>query len=78
MTALAVVVQAEVLAGALTDLVTDGTLGRGLTVSVLVLASIGVVRGLGQGSPAGVTFEMCGALLGRYYFRRRFGDMLEP
>jgi len=35
----------------------------------------GVVRGLGQGTPAFVTFELIGALLGRFYFRRKFGKM---
>ncbi|MDD5708066.1 MAG: peptide transporter [Kiritimatiellae bacterium] len=51
----------------------------GYTVlSVLGLPTLmlfGMVRGLGQGTPAGITFEVIGALVGRYYFRRKFGAM---
>ena len=39
------------------------------------LMIFGLVRGFGHGTPAVVTFELIGALLGRYYFMRRFGDM---
>ncbi|MCF7855517.1 MAG: hypothetical protein K9N51_12015 [Candidatus Pacebacteria bacterium] len=39
------------------------------------LLVFGLVRGLSQGSPSHVTFELIGALLGRFYFRRKFGDM---
>lgn len=39
------------------------------------LLVFGMVRGLGQGTPSHVTLELIGALLGRFYFRRRFGDM---
>ena len=39
------------------------------------LLVFGVVRGLGQGSPAGLLFELFGALIGRFYLRKRFGDM---
>lgn len=39
------------------------------------LILFGIVRGLGQGMPAGIPFEVIGALIGRYYFRRKFGDM---
>ena len=39
------------------------------------LLIFGLVRGLGQGTPAHVTFELVGALMGRFYFRKKFGDM---
>jgi hypothetical protein len=39
------------------------------------LILFGMVRGLSQGMCAGIPFEIIGALLGRYYFRRKFGDM---
>lgn len=39
------------------------------------LLVFGVVRGLGQGTPAAILLELLGAMLGRYYFRRKFGDM---
>lgn len=39
------------------------------------LILFGIVRGLSQGMPAGIPFEVVGALLGRYYFRRKFGEM---
>ena len=39
------------------------------------LLVFGVVRGLGQGTPAAILLEFLGAMLGRYYFRRKFGDM---
>jgi hypothetical protein len=35
----------------------------------------GVVRGLGQGTPAALTLELVGALIGRYYFKKKFGNM---
>jgi len=55
-------------------------LGSGIFafLSVLGLPTMlvfGVVRGLGQGTPASMLFELIGALLGRYYFRKKFGDM---
>lgn len=59
-------------------------LGMGMGVVVFIILSIfglptllvyGVVRGLGQGTPAAMAFELIGALLGRFYFRRKFGDM---
>jgi len=57
-------------------------LGSGVG-SYLLLSSLGmptllvfgVVRGLGQGTPSYVILELAGALIGRYYFRRKFGDM---
>ena len=39
------------------------------------LLLFGIVRGMGMGTPAYVTFELFGALLSRFYFRRRFGSM---
>jgi hypothetical protein len=33
-----------------------------------------MVRGLGQSTPSGVILELLGALIGRFYFRRRYGD----
>ena len=39
------------------------------------LLVFGVVRGLGQNGPETTLLEMSGALLGRYYFQRKFGDM---
>lgn len=39
------------------------------------LLIFGLVRGLGQSSPGYVLFELLGALIGRFYFRRKFGDM---
>ena len=39
------------------------------------LVLFGMVRGLSQGMPAGIPFEVIGALIGRYYFRRKFGDI---
>ena len=58
--------------------------GVGLGVGAFTILSIfglptllvyGLVRGLGQGTPAAVVFELIGALLGRFYFRRKFGKM---
>ncbi|MDD3618170.1 MAG: peptide transporter [Desulfobulbaceae bacterium] len=40
-----------------------------------VLLIYGVVRGLGQSTPHGIILEVAGALLGRYYFHKRFGAM---
>ncbi len=57
-------------------------LGLGLVMymilSVLglpVLLIYGVVRGLGQSTPHGILLEVAGALLGRYYFHKRYGSM---
>ena len=57
-------------------------LGLGLLIymilSVLglpVLLIYGVVRGLGQSTPHGIILEVAGALLGRYYFHKRYGAM---
>jgi hypothetical protein len=35
----------------------------------------GIVRGLGQHAPHGLILELVGALLGRYYFLKRYGKM---
>ena len=40
-----------------------------------VLLIYGVVRGLGQSTPHGLILEVLGALLGRYYFLKKFGPM---
>ncbi|MBN1669849.1 MAG: peptide transporter [Kiritimatiellae bacterium] len=55
-----------------------GGVGAYLVLSSFGLPTLlvfGVVRGLGQGTPSNVTLELAGALIGRFYFRRRFGDM---
>jgi len=39
------------------------------------LLVFGVVRGLGQAYSGGFILEMSGALVGRFYFRRKFGKM---
>ncbi len=38
-----------------------------------VLLIYGVVRGLGQSTPHGLILELLGALLGRYYFLKKYG-----
>jgi hypothetical protein len=57
-------------------------LGLGLVLYMIlsllglpVLLIYGVVRGLGQSTPHGIILEVAGALLGRYYFHKRFGAM---
>ena len=40
-----------------------------------VLLIYGVVRGLGQSTPHGMVLEVAGALLGRYFFLKKFGPM---
>ena len=40
-----------------------------------VLLIYGVVRGLGQSTPHGLVLEVAGALLGRYFFLKKFGPM---
>lgn len=39
------------------------------------LLVFGMVRGMGLAFPGAIIFQTLGALCGRYYFRRRFGDM---
>ncbi len=55
-------------------------LGLGLATYMLlmlfglpVLLVYGIVRGLGQSVPHGLVLEVVGALLGRFYFARRYG-----
>jgi len=38
-----------------------------------VLLVYGVVRGLGQSTPHGMLLEVVGALLGRFYFLKKYG-----
>jgi len=40
-----------------------------------ILLIYGVVRGLGQSTPHGMILEVAGALLGRYFFLKRYGAM---
>ena len=40
-----------------------------------VLLVYGIVRGLGQSTPHGLILELLGALIGRYYFLKRYGTM---
>jgi len=40
-----------------------------------VLLIYGVVRGLGQTTPHGLILEVIGALLGRFFFLKRYGTM---
>jgi hypothetical protein len=40
-----------------------------------VMLVYGLVRGLGQSTPHGLILEVIGALLGRYFFLRRYGAM---
>jgi hypothetical protein len=40
-----------------------------------ILLVYGVVRGLGQTTPHGMLLEVLGALLGRFYFSKRYGTM---
>ncbi|NLF94685.1 MAG: peptide transporter [Oligosphaeraceae bacterium] len=54
-----------------------GGMGAYALLSLLGMPTLlffGVVRGLGQGSVAGLFFEFFGALAGRFYFRRKFGE----
>ena len=56
-----------------------GFISAGVTMGVLgwfgapTMLFFGVVRGLGQTIPHSVVPNMIGALIGRYYFERRFG-----
>lgn len=44
-------------------------------IGLPILLVFGIVRGLGQSTPAGLLLEFIGAMIGRFYFRRRFGDI---
>jgi hypothetical protein len=57
-------------------------LGGGLMTFIVLsllglptLLVFGIVRGMGQSMPAYAPFELAGALIGGFYFRRKFGDM---
>ena len=58
-------------------------IGLGFGTGAIILALFGLptllvfglVRGLGQGTPVGAVFELIDALLGRFYFRKKFGSM---
>ena len=43
--------------------------------SLPTLIVFGFVRGLSQATPASWVLELAGALAGRYYFRKKYGDM---
>ena len=45
------------------------------TFGLPVLLVYGVIRGLDQSLPDVILPQFAGALLGRYYFAKRFGDM---
>jgi len=57
----------------------SGTMFGGLLFGVMsllgapILLTFGVVRGLGQTTPHSVIPQFLGALLGRYYFKRKLG-----
>jgi hypothetical protein len=40
-----------------------------------IMLIYGVVRGLGQSTPHGLILEVVGALLGRFFFLKRYGAM---
>ena len=40
-----------------------------------ILLVYGMVRGLGQSTPHGLILEVVGALLGRFFFLKRYGGM---
>ena len=46
-----------------------------LLLGLPTLLVFGLLRGFGMGTPAYAVFELIGALLGRFYFRKKFGDM---
>lgn len=63
-----------------------GYMGAGLGLGLVTYAGLnalglpvllvyGVVRGLGQHIPHGLILEVIGALLGRYYFHKKYGAM---
>ncbi len=61
-------------------LISGGVFGVGLYVILAALGLptlvlFGIVRGLCQGMPAGIPLEVIGALVGRFYFRKKFGDI---
>ncbi len=67
---------------ALSGMTVFSGLGFGLVMYMLlsllglpVLLIYGVVRGLGQSTPHGMILEVAGALLGRYFFLKKYGPM---
>jgi hypothetical protein len=60
------------MSGLLFGLVTYALLA---VLGLPVLLIYGVVRGLGQSTPHGFILEVIGALLGRYFFLKRYGAM---
>ncbi|HHP7235348.1 MAG TPA: peptide transporter [Desulfobacterales bacterium] len=61
-----------VMAGMLFGVLTYGIL---MVLGLPVLLVYGVVRGLGQSTPHAVFLEVIGALLGRFFFLKRYGAM---
>jgi hypothetical protein len=61
-----------VLSGMVFGIVTYGLL---TLLGLPVLLVYGVVRGLGQTTPHGLILEVTGALLGRFFFLKRYGSM---
>ena len=61
-----------VLAGVGLGVVTYGLL---TILGLPVMLVYGMVRGLGQSTPHGLILEVVGALLGRYFFLKRYGAM---
>ena len=61
-----------VLAGVGLGVVTYGVL---TLFGLPVMLVYGMVRGLGQSAPHGLILEVVGALLGRYFFLKRYGAM---
>ncbi len=61
-----------VLAGAGLGVIAYGLLSL---LGLPILLIYGVVRGLGQSTPHGLLLEVLGALLGRYFFLKRYGAM---
>jgi hypothetical protein len=61
-----------VLSGMVFGIVTYGLL---TLLGLPVLLVYGVVRGLGQTTPHGLILEVMGALLGRFFFLKRYGSM---
>jgi hypothetical protein len=51
------------------------TYGILMVFGLPVMLIYGVVRGLGQTAPHGMILEVLGALLGRYFFLKRYGAM---
>jgi len=43
-------------------------------VGLPTLLIFGLVRGLGESTPGALIFSLLGALVGRFYLRRRFGE----